>query len=155
MEKQFEIIRQTRKFLLTTIEELTTEQLNEIPEGFNNNIIWNLAHIVAAQQGVCYVRGGLKPVIDDQFFNAYKPDTKPTTYVDEAEIAKIKEWVVSTIDRLEQDYNSKIFEGYQSWTNRYGVEHRSIDDTLYFLPFHDGFHIGYITALKRVVKNKR
>ena len=48
MEKQFETIRKTRAFLRSLVDNLTTEQLNEIPEGFSNNIVWNFGHIVAA-----------------------------------------------------------------------------------------------------------
>ena len=152
MEKQLEIIRQTRKFLLDVIKDLTPEQLNEIPAGFNNNIIWNLGHMVAAQQGVCYARGGFKLPLEQEFFNAYKPESKPAGFVTQDQVAEIKELLLSTVDQLEKDYKNKAFEGYKPWVNRYGVEHRSIEDTISFLPFHDGFHIGYIMSLKRVVK---
>lgn len=67
MDKSFEIIRKTRQAILSQVSELTIGQLNEIPAGFNNNIIWNLAHMVAAQQGICYVRGGLPLVIKEKF----------------------------------------------------------------------------------------
>ncbi len=49
MNKQIEILRNTRKHLLSFINDLSTEELNEIPQGFNNNIIWNLAHLTATQ----------------------------------------------------------------------------------------------------------
>lgn len=154
MEKQFEIIRQTRKFLLNLISDLSIDELNEIPPGFNNNIIWNLGHMVAAQAGVCYVRGGLSLPIDEQFFLAYKPDSKPTRAVSEAEFESIKEMMFSTLDDLIADYNNRAFEGYKSWTNRYGVEHKSIEDTITFLLFHEGLHMGYIMAQKRALKTK-
>jgi hypothetical protein len=53
MIHQIENIKTLRTTLLTLVENLTINQLNEVPEGFNNNIIWNLAHLTAAQQGVC------------------------------------------------------------------------------------------------------
>jgi hypothetical protein len=154
MEKQFEIIRQTRKFLLNLVSDLSLEELNEIPPGFNNNIIWNLGHIVAAQAGVCYVRGGFPLPIDEKFFLAYKPDSKPTGPVSEAEFDAIKEMMFSTIDTLMEDYKNNAFEGYKPWMNRYGVEHTSIDDSIIFLPFHEGLHMGYIMAQKRALKSK-
>jgi hypothetical protein len=30
------------------------EQLNTIPEGYNNNLIWNIAHIIVVQQMLVY-----------------------------------------------------------------------------------------------------
>jgi hypothetical protein len=32
----------------------TLEQLNKIPEGYNNNLIWNIAHVVVVQQMLVY-----------------------------------------------------------------------------------------------------
>ena len=55
--RQFEILKLTRQYLLNDIKDLTVEQLNEVPAGFNNNIIWNVAHMLATQQGICYEIG--------------------------------------------------------------------------------------------------
>lgn len=59
MVKQFDILRKTRQYVLELIANLSMEQLNEVPAGFTNNIVWNLGHMLASQQGVCYLRGGL------------------------------------------------------------------------------------------------
>jgi hypothetical protein len=48
-----------RQLLLDQIAGLTTEELNQIPRGLNNNIIWNLAHLISGQQGIFYARAGL------------------------------------------------------------------------------------------------
>lgn len=151
LSKQFEILKKTRQFLLGMINELTAEQLNEIPAGFNNNIIWNVAHMVAAQQGVCYFRGGLPLVVKEEFFLAYKPETKPQGNVDSKLIDEIKSLLFTTIDQLEADYNNGLFKNNPAWTNRYGVEHRNIEDSINFILFHDGLHLGYVMALKRMV----
>ena len=152
MGTQFEILRQTRKFLLGMVAGLTTDQLNEIPAGFNNNIIWNLAHLVATQQDVCYVRNGLPLIIDEQYYLNYKPDTRPEAYVTEAEVRELKILLLSTIDLLEKDYTESRFRDFKPWTNRYGVTHDTMEDSLNLLLFHDGLHLGYIMALKHAIK---
>lgn len=154
MEKQFEILKSTRRYLLNFIADLTIEEINERPSGFNNNIIWNLAHLVAAQQGVCYLRGGLELRIDRQFFDTFKPDTKPEKYTEESEVATIKELFLSTIEQLEKDYYNNAFTDYNSWTNRYGVVINKIEDATNFLIFHEGLHLGYIMPLRRLVKKQ-
>ena len=151
MTKQIEIIRKTRSFVLENLKELSTEQFNKIPEGYNNNIIWNLAHMISAQQGVCYVRAGLPTVVSEEFWNKFKTGTKPELPFSPIEIESIKNLLVTTIDQLETDYSNQIFGGYVAWVPRYGFELTSIDDALNFLPFHEGLHAGYITALKRLV----
>ena len=144
-------IKLTRTSLLNIIDGLTVEQLNKIPEGFNNNIIWNVAHLISAQQGICYVRAGLKYPVEEHIFKAYAVGTKPEAFVDDIEIAKIKELLLSTLDILAADFDQNIFFGYQEWTTRYGVMLSNIDEALKFLIFHEGLHFGYIMALKRVI----
>lgn len=153
MHQQIETIRKTRQALLNVIQDLSVEELNEIPEGFNNNIIWNLAHLTAAQQGVCYLRAGLPLVIEEKYFLQYKPESKPVEFVSAEEIELIKQMLFSTLDQLETDLQSSIFGYYIPWTSRYGVAINSIEDAVNFLPFHEGLHLGYIMALKRVVKS--
>src|ERR1700749_2264248 len=150
MTKQIEIIRKTRFFLLETLKDLTTEQFNQIPEGFNNNIIWNLGHLVAAQQGVCYTRAGLTPPVDEDFIKAYKTGSRPEKLVSETEIENIKSLLFTTLDQLETDYNNHIFGGYIPWMTRYNVELTSIEDAIGFIRFHEGLHSGCSTALKRL-----
>ncbi|HEU4472746.1 MAG TPA: DinB family protein [Flavisolibacter sp.] len=149
MNKNIEIIRQTRLHLLALIEGLDTHQLNRVPPGFNNNIAWNLIHLMAAQQNVCYVRAGLSIVIPEKFFTPYLPGTKPDGIIDDDMLHEARELFIGSIDRLKEDYDKALFSNYTFWKNRYGIEHSSIEDTLSFLPFHEGLHFGYVMALKR------
>lgn len=151
MNQQIENIKKIRAFLLEGIKDLTTEQLNKVPEGFNNNIIWNLGHLIAAQQGMCYRRANLAPHISDDFWERFRSGTKPRGDLDAGEIADIKTMFVDTTDLLDTDYQGDIFGNYTPWTTRYGVEISNIDDALKFLLFHEGLHSGAITTMKRLV----
>ena len=51
MDATFKIWETNRKHYLKLIENYSLEQLNKIPEGFSNNLAWNLGHIIVAQQG--------------------------------------------------------------------------------------------------------
>lgn len=144
-------MRQPRLKIISALEAFSLDQLNTNPAGFNNNIIWNLGHMVAAQQGVCYKRAGLDTWVADSFFQKYKPDTKPEGYVDAAGFDEIKTLLQTSLDQLEHDYKNGIFTNYPTWTTRYGVEISSIDDAIAFLPFHEGLHIGYIMAMRKLV----
>jgi hypothetical protein len=154
MLKAIEILYKPRTHMLTLLDTLTIEQLNTVPAGFNNNIVWNFAHMIAAQQGVCYLRAGLKTVIDEELYLAYKPETKPEKFVDEAQLEAIKQLAFTTLDQLEKDYNEGIFANYVPWTTRYGVGINNIDEAIQFLPFHDGLHVGYIMAQRRALLAK-
>ena len=152
MNKYIDTIRVSRTMALNLIKDLSNEQLNQVPDGYSNNVIWNLAHLIAAQQGVCYRRAGLPlAVIDEPFFEMYKPGTRPQQTVTEAEVEDIRQLSFSTLDKLEEDYNAGLFANYTPWTTRYGAELSTIDDALQFLLFHEGMHTGYMMALKRML----
>lgn len=151
MLKSIEIIRKPREMVLNLVKDLTPQQLNHVPEGFNNNIIWNVAHMISGQQGIFYTRAGLPVFVADKYYTPYRPDTKPAAFVEAEDVATIKELFLSTIDQLETDVNNNLFVNYPTWKTRYGVEIDSVETALAFLPFHEGLHAGYIMALKRVV----
>ena len=77
MKTQFDLIRKTRSFLLDSVKDVSHDQFNKIPQGFKNNIIWNMGHIIAAQQGLCYVRSNVPIVVDEGYMKLFKPDTNP------------------------------------------------------------------------------
>src|SRR3569833_302137 len=147
--KSIDTIRKLRECAVGIINELSLEELNHVPAGFNNNIAWNLGHMVAAQQGVCYKRAGLPILVEEGYFEKYKPGTIPEGPITQEELEEIKSLLFSTLDQLEKDCDDGIFVNYGTFTTRYGVELASIEDAVDFLPFHDGFHMGYMLALRR------
>ncbi|PST83436.1 DinB family protein [Pedobacter yulinensis] len=153
-EAKIETVRKTRRYLLSLVEGLSLEALNAIPEGFSNNILWNLGHLVAAQQGICYLRAGRDMRVDQSYFEAYRPGSVPREPATEQTRARINALLFSTLDELEADINAGVFEHYEPLQTRYGVAISHIGDAVSFLLFHEGLHSGYIMALKRAVAGK-
>lgn len=152
MNKQIDRIKTIRLHLLDLVSDLSVEQLNEIPAGFKNNIVWHLGHLTAAQQGVCYARAGLKPFVEEKYLVLYRPGTKPEQFVPAEEVDEVKDLLISPLDQLDADLSANLFSRYNAWTSRYGVALASIQDALEFLLFHEGLHAGHITAMKKLVK---
>jgi len=153
MTKTIEIIKKQRAALLKLTEDLTIEQLNKVPAGFNNNIIWNLGHLVAAQQGICYRRAGVEMIVSEDYYNTYCPGSKPERFITEAELEEIKGLFNSTLDQFADDYDKKIFSDYSPWATRAGIDLTNIDDASRFLIFHEGLHSGVIMAQRRLLLN--
>jgi len=151
MTKTIEIIKKQRAALLKLTEDLTIEQLNIVPAGFNNNIIWNLGHLVAAQQGICYRRAGVDILITENYYNTYGPGSKPERFITATELEEIKSLFTSTIDQFVADYDNKLFSNYTPWATRAGIDLTNIDEASQFVIFHEGLHFGVINAQRRVV----
>lgn len=108
MNKRIEKIKKIRQFLLNQIAGLTAEKLNTIPEGYNNNIIWNLVHLICAEQSICYVRAGQSITVNEKYFLPYTTNTRPNGFIDEEEIESIKKLFISSIDELQTDFDKNI-----------------------------------------------
>ena len=153
MHHSIENLRHVRIHLLKLIENLSTEELNRVPAGFNNNVNWNLGHMLASQQSICYSRSGLHPTIDENYFTLYQKGTKPTDPVSETDIQVLKNLFLQTIDQFGKDYDEGLFNAnpFKAWTTAYGNEILNTEDAISFDMFHEGLHRGYIMALKRVI----
>lgn len=154
MEYLLNITRKTRENFIRLIETSTVEELNEIPEGFNNNIIWNFGHIIASQQGLCYRLANVETVIGKQYILPYTKGSRPETFIGAAEINTLKDWMRSTIDQLEEDLKLNKFTSYQTFLTDYGVEIKSNAEAVQFFVVHDALHYGIALAIKKVINTK-
>jgi len=154
MNESIDIMRGGRKFLINILEGISIEKLNEVPAGFNNNLAWNMAHIIANQQILCYRNAGEKPVLDDDFIDKYKTGTRPEGFIDEEEFKDLQKKLTASIDQFEKDWEKKKFKNYEAREIKSypGVKIENIKDAAKFASFHDGLHIGYSMALKRALK---
>lgn len=154
MHAKIDKILKIRTFLLERIQSLNVGQLNKIPDAFNNNIIWNVVHQMAAQQGLCYLRSSNLPVIPEKFIMPFFTNTKPERPIEADELLEIKEVYLSSILHLQADYEKGIFKDFEPSPNIlkiYGIELKTFEEVLDFILYHDGYHIGTILALKKLV----
>jgi len=133
--KNISFLTSIRTATLREIQDLSADQLNAIPTGFNNNIIWNAGHLVASEQRMLYSRSGQTPLVSSEFFDKYQKGTRPKGSIDEKEIEEIKKLLIYSIEKFEKDYKSNLFTNYESWTTSYGNTISSLDDAIAFYPF--------------------
>ncbi len=152
MKKLFTDQKAVRNLVLKSIENLDTEALNKIPEGFNNNIVWNFAHILVTQQLLVYKLSGLNPDIPKEWISKFRIGTKPEGLVSSQEITQIKDLFISIIEKTEQDYNQGIFKEFTPYTTSYNIALEKVEDSINFNNVHEGVHLGYILAQCRLVK---
>ena len=154
MKESIDIMRGARLFLINLVDGISIEKLNEIPDGFNNNLAWNFGHVIATQQILCYRNAGVKPVVEDEFIDKYKTGTRPEGFIDGKTFGIFKKNLIQTIDKFEEDSSTNMFENYKAFDLKSypGVRLKNISDAAKFASFHDGLHVGYSMALKRSLK---
>jgi len=149
MKNQLEVTRTNRRILDKMLTALSLEQLNKIPEGFSNTIIWNIAHVVVTQQLLVYKLSGLPLMISDQMVNLYKKGSKTEGEVTALEVDEIRDLLFSTIAQTEKDIDAGVFKEYNEYPTSTGFVLTSIADAMAFNNFHEGIHLGYIMAMKK------
>jgi hypothetical protein len=129
----------------------TLEQLNKIPEGYNNNLIWNIAHVIVVQQMLVYKLSGLPMMISDEMVEKYKKGTKPEHIATQAEVDEIQSLLAKTINQSETDLENNIFINYQEYPTSAGIVLKSASDAIAFNNFHEGLHIGIIMSIRKFI----
>lgn len=149
MDWALDIAIKNRTLLKGFIENHSLEELNKVPEGFSNNIIWNIAHTIVTQQLLVYNLSGLPMVISEEMVSAYRKGTKTEKDLSQAEVDLIKGLLFSTIEKTKEDYDNKIFKSYTEYTVSTKSTLQNVEEAVDFNNFHEGIHLGYILALRK------
>ena len=152
MEKLFDLILKNRSILHNHLQNTPKEKLFEIPEGFNNNIWWNIAHIVVSEQLLVYGLSGQPLVAPEDLVEKYRKGTKPNGIASDAEIELVSELMFSLPKKTAEDYKAGVFDSYNPYTTSLNIELSSVEDAVAYDLLHEGIHLGTITALKKVLE---
>lgn len=151
MKNHFNLLRITRNNILKSVENLSLETLNKIPEGFNNNLAWNLGHVVATQQLLCYGLSGSTMLVDNDFITKYRKGSKPEQDINQAELDFIKSQLIILVDKTEEDLGNNVFQNFKEYPTSYGVTLNAVEDAIIFNNMHEAMHLGTMIALKKAL----
>ncbi|MFV8363132.1 DinB family protein [Flavobacterium sp. ZT3P35] len=148
MNQLFDVSTTSRNMVSKFLSGYNLDQLNTIPEGFSNNLIWNIGHIIVSQQLLVYKLSGLPMMVSDELVEKYKKGTKPEHNATEDEVEKLKALLFSTIQQTKLDYDAKLFQNYHEYTTSTGNHDlKNAEDAMAFSNFHEGLHIGIMTII--------
>jgi hypothetical protein len=151
MHQAFELTRTSRKTLSQFLQGFTLEQLNKVPEGFSNNLIWNIGHIVVVQQMLVYKLSGLPMMIADAMVEKYKRGTKPEEFILQPEVDEMQSLLFETINQTKSDVTSGIFKNYQEFTSMSGFTMRNAEDAIAFNNYHEAVHTGMMMSIRKFI----
>ena len=151
MDFTFDTILKNRKFLYKFLKETPLDVLNKIPERFNNNLFWNIAHVIVTQELLVYNLSGLPMLVSDDMVAKYKKGTKPEVPASEQEVEEFKKLIFTTFERMKEDYENGTFKEYAPYTTSTGTTINNVEEAISFNLFHEGIHLGYVLALFRAL----
>ena len=138
---QIDFLKNQRLNLLLQLEKLSNDELSFIPEGSNNNILWNLGHILVIPQHYFYVANGHTAQVEQYYIQNYISGSHPNATDIDKEFKEIKELLLPTADFLKDDFDTGMFNNFRAFGNKDFIE------TLEFLTKHEANHIAKINQL--------
>lgn len=149
---QLDSLKATRDNARKILSAFSLEEINKIPEGFNNNLVWNYGHMIITQQLLCYKLAGAPMHIDKALVKKYAKGTQPEGPVTNEEYQMLLEMDTQTIKHLEADYGSNIFDNYKPYETSYGITLSHIDEAITFNNMHEAHHFGNLLSMRKLLR---
>ncbi len=144
-----DLLRATRNNILTLVQGCSLDQLNQVPDGYKNNLAWNLGHVLVTQQLLFYRLSGLEPYVNEKWIEQYRKGTRPMEVMDNGTLASIRTKLLSTVDLAQKDFETHRFHKYKPYTTSYGVILHSAEEAVIFNNMHEAMHLGFMIAMKK------
>lgn len=132
-------------------DKYTLEQLNKIPTGFSNNLIWNLGHIVVTQQLLIYKMSDVPVRVSETLIETYRKGTQPRTTTTQEEVNELKALWFSLVEQTKKDVAEGLFTSYNEYVTSAGFRLTSAQEAMQFVNYHEGLHLGMMMNIRKFV----
>ena len=153
MQDTFHITHKNREAIVNLSKTLSLDELNTIPKGFNNNILWNMGHMVAVQQLLVYGLSKTPYKVDQWIIDNFKNKSKPEKPYTLAEYDNVVNAMLNTILQMEADYSDKVFGPVTPFISKsLNTTIDTLEGIIKFNSFHEGLHTGVIQKYVQLIK---
>ena len=147
----FKMLKTSISNVLNLIDGLNNEQMNEIPKGLSNNMIWNVAHLLVTQYLLIYGLSNNPINLNDELITNYKKGSKPQHNVSDLDIKSISLKLKQSYDQLINDFNQGLFKNYKPYMTSYHYEITNFEEALTMVNLHYGLHVGRLLTIKKLL----
>lgn len=147
----FKTFRITRDHMLRELEGLSHEEMLVIPEGRDDNVIWNAGHLLCSLSRLTYVFSGYPLPIPEEYLKRFGKGTNALQWQDTPDVGEVLDRFKSMPAQIEADYLAGKFKEYKSLQITKGDMIDSVEEAVAFHCFHEGLHIGMIITLKELL----
>lgn len=150
----FNQLKVIRNNTINAVQEVSESQANSIPEGFNNNILWNLGHVYLVQEKFAF---GFIPEpmnIPDNFDDLFGRGSKPSEWKGQPPtLADLIILLEDQTGRIKESLENRLEEAVANpFTMPSGLTLKTIGEFLTFSMYHEGMHVQTIKMLHKFSK---
>lgn len=147
-----------RQVTVKAAQGLSEQALDYVPEGFNNNIRWNLGHIYVVQERFAFHFAGEPTQIPDNFERWFAKGSKPADWLEEDRLPArddLLELLAEQPERIRKVLHNRLDELVAApFTTGTGLTLNTVGEFLSFTLYHEGIHFNAIGLLKRFAANQ-
>lgn len=137
--------------LSRTVKDLSEEQLLKIPAGFKNNILWNIGHVPTIMSALVCKPTETEPVVPKHYHEWFKNGSSPADWTTQPDVKEVLEVFKASTPAIQNALLAGQLEHYQAFDLFPGYTIGSAQHALTFHCFHNGIHVGAVSALKKFV----
>ncbi len=147
----FDQLKIIRNNTINAVKELSQNQAVEVPEGFNNSILWNLGHIYLVQERFAFGFAQDPMELPDGFTDLFAGGTKPSDWkVQPPTLSELIQLLEDQTSRISEKLNNRLAEAISNpLTLSSGLTLKTIGEFLTFSMYHEGMHVQTIKMLKK------
>lgn len=147
----FKTFRITRAHMMRELEDLNSAQFLMIPEGRDDNILWNIGHLLCSLSRLTYVFSGYPLPIPEEYLGLFGKNTNALQWDIPPDVDGVLGLFITLPEKIEADYLAGTFADYKALQIMPDDDIASIEEAIAFHCFHEGLHLGKILTLKEAL----
>ncbi|WP_219837659.1 DinB family protein [Paenibacillus sp. R14(2021)] len=140
---------------LLAMEGMTEELVNRFPDGFRNNIHWQLGHIYFVTEYMTLSQLNLPMNLPEGFVERFGSGKGPLDYpasLPNATFPELKSLLTEQLDRIRKQYPlDRLNESVDPINTSTGLSLVTPEQSLRYNMYHEGFHAGVLSTYKRIL----
>jgi len=156
MEKNlFDHLAFNRTQTLKAMEGVTEELADRIPPNFRNNIRWQLGHIYTVTEILAFLQLKLPMNLPEGFMERFTNGKSPLDDIDKTvplpTLPELESLLKEQYERVREVLTGRLNESIPILNTGLDFDLHSPKELLTYNLYHEGLHIGIITAYKKML----
>jgi uncharacterized damage-inducible protein DinB len=144
--KSFEL---SRSFFLKHLGELDAKTAEIQPEGFNNNILWHVGHVLITSEYFMFGFPEKSTNLPTNYLELFNRGTSPADWKGEVPtLSELTTQLKDQLTRIKQIPEERLQEKLEKQV----FDFQTFGELVNFTVFHETYHLGQIHAMKRVTE---
>lgn len=144
----FTTFRITREHTRRELDGVDRNALFVIPEGRDDNILWNAGHLLCSLSRLTYVFSGYPLPIPEPYLGMFGKGTNARAWAGNPDAEEVLGYFDQLPLQIEADFREGKFNEYKSLQITPNFAINSVPEAIAFHCFHEGLHLGKILTLK-------